>query len=100
MKISANYDELKSLFERIEPGAGKQLDAFMQEAAFKYEVGINKLVYKPGLSLTEFADSDIIKGIFKLDVFASMRTHVRKYFSDARLRELMEFPVLFFRSIA
>ena len=93
--IPANYDELKALFEKIEPGAGKRLDAFMKEAAYKYEVGIHKLVYKPGLSITEFADMEIIKGIFKLDVFASMKTHVRKYFADTRLRELMEFPVLF-----
>ncbi|QNA45024.1 phytoene desaturase family protein [Lacibacter sediminis] len=93
--IPADYDGMKALFETIEPGAGKRLDQFMDEAAYKYEVGINKLVYKPGLSITEFADMELVKGIFKLDVFASMKTHVRKYFSDPRLRELMEFPVLF-----
>lgn len=93
--IPADYNAMKALFEKIEPGAGKQLDQFMEEAAYKYEVGIQKLVHKPGLSLTEFADMDLVKGIFKLDVFASMKTHVQKYFSDPRLRELMEFPVLF-----
>lgn len=93
--IPADFEAMKDLFEKIEPGAGKRLDQFMDEAAYKYQVGINKLVYKPGLSLTEFADMDLVKGIFKLDVFASMKTHVRKYFSDPRLRELMEFPVLF-----
>ncbi|MEJ8842244.1 phytoene desaturase family protein [Lacibacter sp. H375] len=93
--IPADYNAMKTLFETIEPGAGKRLDQFMDEAAYKYEVGIQKLVYKPGLSVTEFADMDLMKGIFKLDVFASMKTHVRKYFSDPRLRELMEFPVLF-----
>ena len=93
--IPADYAALKALFEEIEPGSGKQLDAFMDEAAYKYEVGINKLVHKPGLSLTEFADMDLLKGIFKLDVFASMKKHVKKHFTDPRLRELMEFPVLF-----
>lgn len=93
--IPADFEAMKDLFEKIEPGAGKRLDEFMEEAAYKYQVGINKLVYKPGLSLTEFADMDLVKGIFKLDVFASMKTHVGKYFSDPRLRELMEFPVLF-----
>jgi phytoene desaturase len=93
--IPADYEGMKALFEEIEKGAGNRLDQFMEEAAHKYEVGIQKLVYKPGLSLTEFADMDLVKGIFKLDVFASMKTHVHKYFSDPRLRELMEFPVLF-----
>lgn len=93
--IPADYAALKALFEQIEPGSSKQLDAFMDEAAYKYEVGINKLVHKPGLSLAEFADMDLVKGIFKLDVFTSMKKHVQKHFTDSRLRELMEFPVLF-----
>ena len=50
--IPANYQELKALFEKLEPGAGNQLDLFMKEAAYKYEVGVNKLVFKPGQSLT------------------------------------------------
>ena len=93
--IPASYNELKALFEKIEPGAGAQLDAFLAEAAYKYEVGINKLVHKPSQSLTEFIDWELIKGIFKLDVFTSIKKHVAKHFTNPKLRELMEFPVLF-----
>ncbi|GAC1442357.1 MAG: phytoene desaturase family protein [Sediminibacterium sp.] len=93
--IPAGYDALKQLFHSIEPGSDKQLDAFLKEAAYKYEVGINKLVFKPGQSLTEFLDWDLLKGLFRLDVFNSVRTHVGKYFTHPKLRELMEFPVLF-----
>lgn len=93
--IPANYTELKKLFESIEPGSGEKLDAFLKEAAYKYEVGINKLVYKPGQSVTEFLDWDTIKGVFKLDVFTSMEKHIGKYFKHPKLRQLMEFPVLF-----
>lgn len=93
--IPANYIELKALFEKLEPGAGEQLDLFMKEAAYKYEVGVNKLVFKPGQSLLEFLDLDLIKGVFKLDVFNSMKAHVAKYFKNPKLVELMEFPVLF-----
>ncbi len=95
MDVPADYNELKKVFENIEPGSAKQLDAFIKEAAYKYEVGMNKLVYKPGLSLTEFLDVDVIKGVFKLDIFSSMKEHVRKHFKNNKLRELMEFPVLF-----
>ncbi len=95
MDVPANYDELKMLFETIEPGSGKQLDVFLKEAAYKYETGMNKLVYKPGLSVTEFIEADVVKGVFKLDLFTSMKAHVGKHFKDPRLRELMEFPVLF-----
>lgn len=93
--IPADYNALRDLFERIEPGSAAKLDHFMDEAAYKYETGINKLVFKPGQSLTEFAEMDLLKGILRLDVFASMKAHVQKHFTDPRLRELMEFPVLF-----
>jgi phytoene desaturase len=93
--IPANYEELKKLFESIEPGSGKKLDNFLEEAVYKYDVGINKLVYKPGQSLTEFLDWDTIKGVFKLDVFTSIDKHIGKFFKHPKLRQLMEFPVLF-----
>ena len=95
LDIPADYNALCSLFESIEKGSAQNLNLFMEEAAFKYKVGMEKLVYKPGLSLLEFADADLIKGIFKLQVFTSFSTHVKKYFKDSRLIALMEFPVLF-----
>lgn len=93
--VPASFEALQQLFNSIEPGSGRQLEKFLEEAAYKYEVGIQKLVYKPGLSLTEFLDWDLVKGILKLDVFNSMRSHVARYFTNPKLRELMEFPVLF-----
>ena len=95
MDIPADYDALKLLFESLEKGAAKKLDAFLQEAAYKYEVGINKLVHKPGLSLMEFVDADLAKGVLKLDVFTSMKKHIGKYFKHPSLQQLLEFPVLF-----
>jgi phytoene desaturase len=95
MDIPADYPAIKDLFEKTEPGGGNALDRFLQEAAYKYDVGINKLVYKPGQSLTEFADTDLIKGVFKLDVFTSMKKHISKYFKHPKLQQLLEFPVLF-----
>ena len=95
MDIPADYDELKKLFESIETGSGARLDSFMQEAVYKYEVGINKLVHKPGQSYTEFLDWDLVKGVFKLGVFTSMKKHISKHFKNPKLQQLLEFPVLF-----
>ncbi len=93
--IPADYASLQKLFESIEPGSAVQLDAFIKEAAYKYEVGIHKLVHKPGRSLSELIDLDLAKGLLKLDVFTSMKKHVRKYFQHPKLIQLIEFPVLF-----
>ncbi|MEN9686189.1 MAG: phytoene desaturase [Bacteroidota bacterium] len=95
LDIPADFTALKKLFESIEEGAGEQLEKFMSEAARKYAIGIKKLVFKPGLSLSEFLDIDLMKGLLKLDVFSSMRAHVARYFRHPKLVEMMEFPVLF-----
>lgn len=95
LNIPANFEELCRLFESIETGSAEKLREFLAEAAYKYNIGMGKLVYKPGLSLLEFADLDLIKGLFKLQVFTSFSAHVKKYFKDPRLIALMEFPVLF-----
>ena len=100
MDIPAEYNELKALFEELEPGSSQKLELFIKEAAFKYEVGINKLVHKPGRSVTEFIDMDLISGLFKLDVFNSIKTHVRKLFKNEKIRQLLEFPVLFLGALA
>ncbi len=93
--IPADYNALQQLFESIETGSSKQLDNFLKEAEYKYKTGMQKLVLKPGLSVGEFLDWEVIKGVFKLDIFNSMKTHVSRFFKNDKLKELMEFPVLF-----
>ena len=93
--LPANLDELKQVFESIEPGSARQLEKYLEEAAYKYQVGINNLVYKPGLSITEFMDWTTIRGMFKLEVFTSIKKHINRYFKNEKLRQIMEFPVLF-----
>lgn len=93
--VPANMEELEAFFDQIEPGSVPKLRKFLEEARFKYEAGIKDLVYKPGQSLLEFADWRLIKSLGRLDIFKSVSEHIRKYFKDPRLIQLLEFPVLF-----
>ena len=95
MQIPADYGELKNLFEETEKGSGKKLDQYLSQAEYKYKIGINKLVQKPGRSWLEFLDWDLIKGVLKLDVFSSIKNHIQKKFKNPKLKQLLEFPVLF-----
>jgi phytoene desaturase len=95
VEIPANMHELEALFEKFEQGSAERLRKFLKEAAYKFEVGINDLVYKPSLSLLEFADLRLLKGLLKMDVLSNMRKHVSSVVSHPFLQELMEFPVLF-----
>lgn len=93
--LPADYLSLKKVFESIEPGSAEKLEKYLRGAGYKYDIGVHKMVYKPGLSIAEFMDWEIMKGVFKLDVFTSIKKHIHKYFNDPRLRQIMEFPVLF-----
>jgi len=93
--IPASLDDFYALFESVEPGSGEKLKKFLDEAAYKYDVGINKLVYKPGRSLTELLDPGLFAGLLRLHVFSSISDYIRKHFSDPRIIQLLEFPVLF-----
>lgn len=93
--LPADLDQLKQVFESLEPGSAKKLEQYLQEASYKYQVGMNNLVYKPGQSVSEFLNWETIKGILHLQVFTSIKKHIAHYFRDERLKQIMEFPVLF-----
>lgn len=95
LEIPANLDELYALFEKIEKGSAKQLKKFLDEGEYKYDVGINDLVYKPGVSIAELLDMRIAKGVFKLHIFESIHKYIRKHFTNPKLIQLLEFPILF-----
>ncbi|TPE42863.1 phytoene desaturase family protein [Pontibacter mangrovi] len=93
--IPARLPELQALFERMEPGSARQLDLFLDQAAYKYEVGINQLVYKPGRSLSEFMSPRLLLDVLRMDVFQSFHKHIRRFFRHEKIIKLMEFPILF-----
>ena len=70
--IPASMDEIEKLFESVESGSSKKLRKFLNQAKFKYEVGVKKLVYKPSRSLVEFIDLNLLLGLLKMDVFTSI----------------------------
>ncbi|HEY6064416.1 MAG TPA: phytoene desaturase family protein [Chitinophagaceae bacterium] len=93
--LPADFSELKKIFESIEKGSAAKLELYLKGAAYKYEAGMNKLVFKPGRSFTEFLDWQTISGVFRLQVFSSVKKHIAHYFRHPKLRQIMEFPVLF-----
>jgi phytoene desaturase len=93
--VPAQMPKLEEWFESLEPGSALQLQAFLKDAAYKYKVGMEDLVYKPSLSLTEFFDSRVLGGLFKMHLFSSFSSFIRNYFKHPKILSLLEFPVLF-----
>lgn len=95
LKIPADLEQFKQMLEDLEPGSGAQLDEFLRQAAYKYKVGIQDLVYKPSRSIFEFTNPGLLVDMVRMDIFQSMSKHIRKFFKNEKIIRLMEFPVLF-----
>lgn len=95
ISVPEKNEDIRELFEKTESGAGKKYDQFMQSARFKYETGMKDFVTKPCYSWLEFASLKIAGSALKLDLLSNFRKYVSGYFSDPKLRSLMEFPVIF-----
>ena len=93
--LPSSLNELSELFESIESGASEKLHTFLKDAEIKYEVGMKKLVHKPGKSIMEFWDMDVIKNVGKIQILKPFSKYIRKYFKNEKLIKILEFPVLF-----
>ena len=91
--IADNLLEICNTFEEIETGSGTKLDAFMKEAQDNYNIAIKDLVYRPGESVTELVTVETAKRVNQF--FSTISKDVRKKFKNEKLRQILEFPVLF-----
>jgi phytoene desaturase len=93
--IPASMEELEAWFDKYEPGSSTALRKFLADAEYKYEVGMQDLVYKPSLSVFEFVDKRVMGGLFKMHLFSSFASFIRKHFKHPKILSLLEFPILF-----
>ena len=93
VKISGDLDEIYALFEKEEQGSSAKLKAFLAQAKSNYELAVEDMVYKPGVSPLELINK---KSVFKLNqLFSNIRSQVTAEFQNPRLRKILEFPVIF-----
>ncbi|KAF2518462.1 phytoene desaturase [Flavobacterium salilacus subsp. salilacus] len=91
--IANNPNNIINTFEAIEPGSGKALQDFLNEAKSNYNIAIKDLVYRPGESPLELVTP---KTMMKLgQFFSNISRDVRKKFKSKKLIQILEFPVLF-----
>ncbi len=86
-------DKICEEFERIESGSSKHLKSFIGKAQENYDIAINKVVLRPGLSPLELVTKETV---LRVDQFFKTISHeVRKRFKNPKLISTLEFPVLF-----
>lgn len=91
--IHENFEAVKSTFERIEPGSGQRLQAFIDRAATHYDIAMKDLVYKPGEHLFEIVSLKTLRRLREFTV--TLKQRVASCTQNKQLRKILEFPVLF-----
>jgi len=91
--IADNLPEIVQTFEEIEKGSGKKLEQFMAKAKSNYDIAIKDLVYRPGISPLELVTVETAKKVGQF--FSTISKDVKKEFTNQRLVQILEFPVLF-----
>ncbi|MEM7485348.1 MAG: phytoene desaturase family protein [Bacteroidota bacterium] len=86
-------DKICEEFERIESGSGKHLKQFIGKAQENYDIAINKVVLRPGLSPFELVTKETVLRVDQF--FKTISQEVRKRFKNPKLISTLEFPVLF-----
>lgn len=80
-------------FERIEAGSSEHLKKFIAQAQDNYNIAINKVVLRPGLSPLELVTKETVTRVDQF--FKTISQEVRKRFKNPKLVSTLEFPVLF-----
>lgn len=91
--IGDHMDQICEEFERIEKGSSIPLRKFISQAQEHYDIAINKVVLKPGLSPFELVTKETITRVDRF--FKTISSEVRKNFKNQKLISTLEFPVLF-----
>ena len=76
LEVPAKMADLMGLFEKIESGSASKLASFLKDAEYKYTVGMDEFVWKPGHSIKEFIDPRVFKSMFKLQMLSLSLIHI------------------------
>jgi len=93
MTIGDTMEKICLEFERVEKGSSKLLRNFISKAGRNYDIAINEIVYRPGLSPFELVTKDTVLRVGQF--FKNISGEVRKQFKNPKLIATLEFPVLF-----
>jgi phytoene desaturase len=91
--IGDTMDKICEEFERIETGSSKPLRKFIKRAQEHYDIAINNVVLRPGLSPLELVTPETVTRVDQF--FKTISSEVRKNFKNPKLISTLEFPVLF-----
>lgn len=95
--IRGNVSHDKSTFETIESGAGVALERYVATSTQTYHLSVKYFLYNNFQKVGDILRWPIIKNIPRMlgMVFRNLDAYVSRYFHDQRLKQLLEYHMVF-----
>jgi phytoene desaturase len=93
--VRPDREAVHELFESYEPGAGDALERYLERAERDYELAMERVVYEGRERLREFLDPALLPLVPRARLFGSMDRYVSRYVSHPKLRQLLEYTLVF-----
>jgi 1-hydroxy-2-isopentenylcarotenoid 3,4-desaturase len=95
--IHADRKRDKETFENIEPGAGAALERYLQSAESTYNIATKQFLYTNFNTLKGLASRDLLRlaPAMVKGVIEPIDRHVSRYVKDLRLRQILEYTMVF-----
>lgn len=98
--ITSNVEKDAATFESVEPGAGARLKSYVAKGETIYKLSLKHFLYTNFTSFRDFAKSDILRHSHTMTklAFTPIDTYVSGFVRDRRLRQILEYPMVFLGS--
>ncbi|MFT4126089.1 MAG: phytoene desaturase family protein [Gordonia sp. (in: high G+C Gram-positive bacteria)] len=97
VEVSGMLARNRAMFERIEPGAGKALDAYLDSGWQAYHMAVRRFLYTNFDSPAAFTGRDLARHLPTLGKLLgeSLERFIGQRFTDRRLRQILGYPAVF-----
>lgn len=97
IEVHANKAKDAKTFEAIEPGAGAQLDKYLQASEVVYNAALDNFLYTNFSSKRRLLNWHTLSLLPRLarTALTPIDKYVSRYFTDERLKQIMEYPMVF-----
>lgn len=98
--ITSDEERDRATFEAIEPGAGEALKQYVTNGDSIYRLSLQHFLYTNFSSVRDFMKSDVLRRSHTMARLAltPIDTYVGKFVNDRRLRQILEYPMVFLGS--
>lgn len=98
--VQGDVDKDMTTFEAIEPGAGKKLQRYVARSSQVYDVAVKHVLYNNFTRVSDVLQWPLLRQLPTMLplVWRTLDAHVSRWFRDLRLKQLLEYHMVFLGS--